>query len=128
MTTKNIKSGLYIVATPIGNLSDITFRAIDVLKNSDLILCEDTRTSKKLFSKYGINTKTESFHKFNEHNDYKLNTLIDMLKSGSTRNAVELMKPFGLNPNDTDFWNNGINVSIKKWLDEIECLIDKLKL
>ena len=53
---------------------------------------------------------------------------IDMLKSGSTRNAVELMKPFGLNPNDTDFWNNGINVSIKKWLDEIECLIDKLKL
>lgn len=88
MTTKNIKSGLYIVATPIGNLSDITFRAIDVLKNSDLILCEDTRTSKKLFSKYGINTKTESFHKFNEHSDYKLNTLIDMLKSGKIISIV----------------------------------------
>ena len=52
-----VKSGLYIVATPIGNLSDITLRALEVLKNSDYILCEDTRTSKNLLDKYDIRSK-----------------------------------------------------------------------
>ena len=56
---QDIKSGLYIVSSPIGNLYDITLRAIYVLKNSELILCEDTRTSIKLFKKFNINAKIE---------------------------------------------------------------------
>ena len=60
------KRGLYIVSTPIGNLSDITFRAIDILKKSNYILCEDTRVSKKLLEKYKLKSKLISNHKFNE--------------------------------------------------------------
>ena len=63
---QEIKSGLYVVSTPIGNLEDITLRAIYILKNSELILCEDTRTSIKLLKKFNINTKMMSYHKFNE--------------------------------------------------------------
>jgi len=55
-------SKFYIVATPIGNMGDITFRAIETLKNVDLILCEDTRVTKKLLDKYGINKPTMSYH------------------------------------------------------------------
>ena len=58
--------GLYIVSTPIGNMEDITFRALNVLKKSDIILCEDTRRSTKLLTKYGIKNKLSSYHKFNE--------------------------------------------------------------
>ena len=65
---------LYIVATPIGNLSEITYRAVEVLSNVEYILCEDTRTSKVLLNKYGINTKCVSYHKFNENE--KVNSII----------------------------------------------------
>ena len=64
--TKNVKSGLYIVSTPIGNLEDITFRAVEILRKSDFILCEDTRVSKNLLSRYEIKSKLISNHKFNE--------------------------------------------------------------
>ena len=75
-----VKSGLYIVATPIGNLSDITLRALDVLKKSDYILCEDTRTSKNLLDRYEIRSKLISNHKFNEKKN--LLKIIDILKLG----------------------------------------------
>ena len=79
--TKNneMKSGLYIVATPIGNLSDITLRALDVLKKSNYILCEDTRTSKNLLDRYQIKSKLISNHKFNEKKN--LVKIIEILKS-----------------------------------------------
>jgi len=73
------KSGLYIVATPVGNLSDITLRALEVLKNSDYILCEDTRTSKNLLDKYEIKSKLISNHKFNEKKN--LSKIMKILKS-----------------------------------------------
>ena len=74
-----VKSGLYIVSTPIGNLSDITLRAIDALKKSDYILCEDTRTSKILLDRYEVKSKLISNHKFNEKKN--LSKIIDILKS-----------------------------------------------
>ena len=61
-----VKTGLYIIATPIGNLADITLRALEVLKKSDYILCEDTRISKNLLDRYEIKSKLISNHKFNE--------------------------------------------------------------
>jgi 16S rRNA (cytidine1402-2'-O)-methyltransferase len=76
---KQIKSGLYIISTPIGNLGDITLRAIDVLKKSDYILCEDTRVSKNLLDKYEIKSKLISNHKFNEKKN--LLKIIEILKS-----------------------------------------------
>ena len=76
-----VKSGLYIVSTPIGNLSDITLRAIDVLRKSDFILCEDTRVSKNLLDRYEVRSKLISNHKFNEKKN--LIKIIDILKSNS---------------------------------------------
>jgi 16S rRNA (cytidine1402-2'-O)-methyltransferase len=72
---------LYLVATPIGNLADITHRALQILNDVDLIACEDTRHTHKLLSHYGINTKTISYH---EHNEQQRATeLIERLKQGS---------------------------------------------
>ena len=62
---QDIKSVLYIVSTPIGNLEDITIRTINILKKSNYILCEDTRVSSNLLRKYGINSNLISNHKFN---------------------------------------------------------------
>ena len=76
-----VKSGLYIVSTPIGNLSDITLRALEVLKKSDYILCEDTRISKNLLERYEIKSKLIANHKFNEKKN--LLKVIEILKSGS---------------------------------------------
>ncbi|HEU4836484.1 MAG TPA: 16S rRNA (cytidine(1402)-2'-O)-methyltransferase [Pyrinomonadaceae bacterium] len=73
---------LYLVATPIGNLADITHRALQVLKDVDLIACEDTRHTHKLLNHYGITTKTISYH---EHNEQQRATeLIDRMKQGTS--------------------------------------------
>lgn len=71
---------LYIVPTPIGNLEDITLRALRILQEVDIILAEDTRTSKKLLQHYVINTPMLSYHKFNEHQN--LQNFIKQLKEG----------------------------------------------
>jgi len=77
---KEYKNGLYLVSTPLGNLKDITYRATEVLQNSDYIMCEDTRVSKILLDKYQIKSNLISNHKFNE----KKNVLkiVNYLKSG----------------------------------------------
>lgn len=71
---------LYIIPTPVGNLEDMTFRAIRLLKEVDLILAEDTRTSGKLLKHFGIENRLQSYHKFNEHKN--ISHIIDKLNSG----------------------------------------------
>ena len=71
---------LYIIATPIGNLEDITLRALRVLKDVNIILCEDTRHTKKLLAKYEINTPTISYHQHSKLN--KINKIVDLLERG----------------------------------------------
>ena len=73
------KNGLYIVSTPIGNLGDITLRALEVLKKCDIILCEDTRVSKKLLNHFNIKKLLISYHKFNEREKIK-NSISEILK------------------------------------------------
>ena len=77
---KDNENGLYLVSTPIGNLKDITFRAVEILKKSSYILCEDTRVSKNLLKKYDIKSKLISNHKFNETKN--LFKIIELLKLG----------------------------------------------
>ena len=73
----NLEKGLYIVSTPIGNLEDITLRAIETLKKSDIILCEDTRHSLKLLNHLRIKKRLISYHKFNEKK--QINNIIEHL-------------------------------------------------
>ena len=84
------KPGLYCVATPIGNMGDITLRAIETLKQSDLILCEDTRVSKKILQKFEINKKIISNHKFNENKN--LEKVLELLKN---RKVISLISDAG---------------------------------
>jgi len=76
---QEIQKGLYLVSTPIGNLKDLTFRAVEILKKSSYILCEDTRISQILLKKYEIKSKLISNHKFNENKN--LLKVIDLLKN-----------------------------------------------
>ena len=83
---KILSKKLYIVSTPIGNLDDITFRALDILKNSDIILCEDTRRSIKLLNHYKIKKKLISYHKFNEKK--KLTKIIEYFNEGKILSLI----------------------------------------
>jgi len=83
---KDIENGLYLVSTPIGNLKDITLRAVETLRKSSYILCEDTRVSKKLLDRYQIKSRLVSNHRFNESKN--LNKIISLLKSGETISLI----------------------------------------
>ncbi len=108
-------SKLIIVPTPIGNLNDITLRAIDVLKNADVILAEDTRTSSVLLHHLGIEKKMFSHHAFNEH--HTLPKIIEMLSGGQT---IALISDAGT-PGISDPGFLLIRECIKKNI-EVECL------
>jgi 16S rRNA (cytidine1402-2'-O)-methyltransferase len=82
----SLKSGLYIVSTPIGNLDDITLRSLEVLKKSDIILCEDTRRSLKLLNHYKIKKKLIPYHKFNEQKE--LQKIIEYLNEGKILSLI----------------------------------------
>ena len=88
---QTINSGLYLVSTPIGNMEDITFRALNVLKRSDIILCEDTRRSGKLLSYFNIKNQLIPYHKFNEEkisdkiiDSIKKNKIVSLISDAGT--------------------------------------------
>ena len=106
-----IKYGLYVVSTPIGNLKDITLRAIEILKQSEYILCEDTRVSKNLLEKYNIKSKLISNHKFNENKN--INKIIQILK---TKTIVSIISDAGT-PGISDPGKIIVNECIKNNID-----------
>ena len=108
---KDSKNGLYLVSTPLGNLKDITYRAIDILKGSDYILCEDTRISKILLNKYEIKSNLISNHKFNEKKNVK--KIIQYLKAGK---IISLISDAGT-PSISDPGSILINECVKNNID-----------
>jgi 16S rRNA (cytidine1402-2'-O)-methyltransferase len=102
---------LNIVSTPIWNLSDITYRAVEVLKNSDIILCEDTRTSRVLLNKYDIKNKLISFHSYSKQN--KLDYIIELLKDWKN---LSLISDAGT-PGFSDPWYILIKEALKNNID-----------
>ena len=86
MISQSQKKGLYLVSTPIGNLGDLTIRALEILRNSELILCEDTRVSIKLLNHYNIRNQLIAFHKFNEKK--KTKEIIKLLMYGKTVSLI----------------------------------------
>ena len=86
LNNNKFKPGLYCVATPIGNMGDISFRAVKILQESNLILCEDTRVTKKILQKFEINNKLISNHKFNENKN--LEKVIETLKDNKIVSIV----------------------------------------
>src|SRR6516162_3026050 len=83
---QSLAPGLYLVATPIGNLEDITLRALRVLKSADRVACEDTRQTQKLLNHFGIQTPTVSYHQHNE--EQRARELVDELKQGARIGVV----------------------------------------
>ena len=110
---KQMKKGLYLVSTPIGNLNDITIRAIETLKRSNYILCEDTRVSKTLFQKHNIKSKLITNHKFNERKN--VDKILKLLDDG---NVVSLISDAGT-PSISDPGIILVNECIKRKIDVI---------
>ena len=88
---KELATGLYIVGTPIGNLADITLRALSILSSVSIVFAEDTRRTRQLFSRYGITTHLQSYHKFNEA--ARIDLITSQLQSGK---AVALVSDAGM--------------------------------
>ena len=108
---KEQENGLYLVSTPLGNLKDITFRAIEVLEKSDYILCEDTRVSKNLLDKYQIKSKLISNHKFNEKKN--LFKIMEYLKSGKIISLISDAGTPGISDPGSVLVNECINNEIR---------------
>ena len=108
-------SKLYLVPTPVGNLGDITFRAVEVLKSVDLILAEDTRTSRVQMQHYCIETPMQAYHIFNEHK--VVDSLVDKLQSGMT---IAIVTDAGT-PGISDPGFLLVREAVKKGV-EVECL------
>ena len=106
-----LKYGLYVVSTPIGNLRDITLRAIEILKQSDYILCEDTRVSKNLLKKYNIKSQLISNHKFNESKN--VSKIIEILNS---KKIVSIISDAGT-PSISDPGSIIVNECVKRNID-----------
>ncbi len=104
----------YIVATPIGNLQDISLRAIDILKSVDIIFCEDTRVTKKLLDYYNISTKVNSYHQHSKN--FKINQIIDLLATGKNIAYV------------SDAGTPGISDPVRKLVTEIVARFPKKNL
>tara|TARA_B100000029_G_scaffold501353_1_gene574575 strand:- start:384 stop:1229 length:846 start_codon:yes stop_codon:yes gene_type:complete len=108
---QTISPGLYIVSTPIGNMEDITFRAINILKKSNIIFCEDTRRSVKLLSHFKIQSKLSSYHKFNENK--VSDQIVNHIKEGK---IISLISDAGT-PTISDPGIVVINKCIKEYLN-----------
>lgn len=102
---------LYIVATPIGNLEDISHRAVRILKEVELILCEDTRTSRIFLNKYEIKTPTSSFHSYTS--EAKLEALIRELKSGKNMALISDAGTPGISDPAYNLVNAAVNAGIE---------------
>ena len=111
LNNNKFKPGLYCVATPIGNMGDISFRAIEILRKSDLILCEDTRVSKNILKKFEIKKKIISNHKFNEVKNLKF--VLELLKN---KKVVSLVSDAGT-PALSDPGKILVNECVKNGID-----------
>ncbi len=107
---------LYIIATPIGNLDDISFRAIKTLKEVDLILCEDTRRTRKLLNRYEITKKTVSYHQHSKLK--KINYIVDLLRQGKD---LALVSDAGT-PGISDPGNKLIEELVKLFSDDVNII------
>jgi 16S rRNA (cytidine1402-2'-O)-methyltransferase len=104
---------LYIVATPIGNLGDITLRALEILKSVDLILCEDTRVTRKLLDAYDIKTPTQSYHQHS--NNKKTDYILDLFRQGKN---IALVSDSGT-PGISDPGNRLVEDALREGVDVI---------
>tara|TARA_Y100000816_G_scaffold254807_1_gene207225 strand:- start:1774 stop:2625 length:852 start_codon:yes stop_codon:yes gene_type:complete len=111
LNNNKFKPGLYCVATPIGNMGDISYRAIKILQESELILCEDTRVTKKIFQKFEINKATISNHKFNEKKN--LERVLELLRN---KKIVSLVSDAGT-PAISDPGRILVNECVKNGID-----------